>query len=177
MRLSTTRGWLMAAAVWPGLVQVLTRPIAWGLAAAVGFGLTLDLCLVGTYIYQGLWPTWLTALLWVLVVLEWLGGVAWAVWTVGWCNPDAHRDEIERAFREGLDLYLKGQWQSACERFERIVGLHPEDADALVQLGAVYGRLGRLNDARRALCRCRRVDVDGKWRWEVRQELAHLAER
>ena len=171
----TRRSWLMAAALWPGLVQILTRPIALGLGAAVVFGLTLDLCLVGAYIYQAMWPAWLVALLWVLLVLEWLGGVAWAGWTVGWCNPESHREEIDHAFRQGQDLYLKGQWAQACELFERVVQLHPEDADALVQLGTTYGRLGRLMEARRTLRRCLRADVQGKWRWEVQQELVHLS--
>ena len=172
-----SRWWLMIAAVWPGLVQILARPVWLGLLAAVAFGFTLDLCLVGACIYEGLWPGWLAALLWVLLVLQWVGGLAWAVWTVGWCNPAPHRDEIEQAFREGQNLYLQGQWTEACERFERVVDLDPEDADGWVQLGTAYGRMGRLADARRALRRCLRMDVRGKWRWEARQELAHLASR
>ena len=86
----------------------------------------------------------------------------------------AVRLDKEGVFKKGLASYLRDDLDRAEREFRRVIDIDPGDVEANLQLAMVYKSKGRPRLARRCLKRCRRLDVDGKGQWEVRQELADL---
>jgi hypothetical protein len=86
-------------------------------------------------------------------------------------------EEKEAWFKEGLRHYLRDEMPEALKAFARLTRWDRRDADAYFHLAMCYRALGRRKPARRALRRCRAVDEEEKWAWEVAQELDRLKEK
>lgn len=85
--------------------------------------------------------------------------------------------EKEDLLRRGMIAYLRGQPDLAQEAFRASLRLDGDDVEALVRMGVVAARSGAVSLARRALRRARRVDLAGKWTWEIGKELLLLREK
>ena len=168
------RFWMAALCVWPGLSQVWSGQEVLGLILAATFAVTLNLALVSRFIWTEAfapgWPTFFAA----LALCQWLASLAYTVWWIWLFHPERHRAEIDRLFREATEAYLRGQWNEARRRFERILALDDTDADALMQLGTVYVRADQPALARRAFRQCLELDGGSKWRFEIDQVLSRI---
>src|SRR5690349_14370509 len=113
------RFWIAALSLWPGLPQLWAGQEALGLVLAALFAATLNLALVGRF----LWTDWLghgwPAACFGLAAATWAAGLGYSLWWVWRCHPERHRAEIDRLFREGVEHYLLGRWDEARRRFER----------------------------------------------------------
>jgi len=143
---------------------------------AVLFAATVNLALVGRFVWTESFTPGLAGLFAAVAVCVWLASFGY---TLGWVwlrHPSGHRTEIDRLFREAADSYLQGQFQEARRRLERIVAMDESDADALMQLGTLFVRTEQPGMARRAFRRCLELEGGAKWRWEIRQSLSRLGD-
>jgi tetratricopeptide (TPR) repeat protein len=157
----------------PGTGLVLAGSIAAGVAVAVVWGLAVAGALVG--------------LLWPLLVSH---GVAWVLGAVGAglylgsqvalyrrlgrfgrFQADTGRDD---RFKAALVAYLQGRYEEADAACRALLRQDPDDVEAMLQLGSIARRRGRLADARRCFLRARYLDDVGRWDAEIGRELASM---
>jgi hypothetical protein len=160
--------------VWPGLPQIWAGQEILGLILAALFAATLDLALVSRFLWTELFAPSLTAFFAALAALSWLCGLAYTLWWIWRCHPERHRDDIDRLFREAVEHYLRGQWDDARRGFEQVLALDEADADALMQLGALFVRTDQPALARRTFRQSHELEGGAKWRWEIAQALGRL---
>jgi hypothetical protein len=140
------------------------------------FATTLNLAIVSRFVWtESFTPGWSSCFAAVACGI-WLASFGYSVWWVWRLHPEGHRGEIDGLFREAVEAYLQGRWQDSRVRFERILAIDENDADALMLLGTLFVRTDQSNLARRALRQCLEAESGGKWRWEVQQTLARLGE-
>ena len=168
------RFWLVLLSAWPGLAQVWTGQEVMGAIVAVVFALALNLAVLGTWVWTGLLPPPALTFLTALAAMTWLATLLYTAWWLWRCHPDRHRAEIDRLFREALELYLRGQWVAARDRCEAILTRNENDAEALLQLGLIHVRTGQPDLARQTLRQCLELDGGGRWKWEIQQALRRI---
>jgi len=147
-----------------------------GLGLAVGFAVSLNLALVGSFIWTESVQGVMLQGMWGLSGAIWMAAAVGTAWWLGMRHPARFAQQIDLLYREGLQEYIQGRWQEARERFERIVQTDSTDADALMQLGMIFTHTGQPVQARRAFRQCLELDREHKWRWEIRHELARLGD-
>jgi hypothetical protein len=86
-------------------------------------------------------------------------------------------EEKGRLLRAGMISYLRGELAQAEARFRECLKLDHQEVEAVLRLGVIAARSGAAGRARRWLKRARRLDLDGKWSWEIFRELQPLAAR
>lgn len=158
--------------IWPGLPQIWSGQEALGLILAGLFAATLNLAIVGRWIWTELFAPALTSFFACLAAVSWLAAMAYTLWWLWRCHPEQHRDEIDRAFRQALEHYLRGRWDDARRGFEAVLALDENDADALMHLGTLYLRTEQPALARRTYKQCLELERGGKWRWEIERALS-----
>jgi tetratricopeptide (TPR) repeat protein len=170
------RYWIAVLNVWPGLAQIWSGQEVLGLILAALFAATLNLAIVGRFLWTGLFPPAITAFFAALAVMTWTCALAYTLWWVWRCHPERFTGDIDRLYREALEHYLQGRWDDARRGFEQVLTLDETDADALMQLGALYLRTDQPALARRAFRQCLELEGGAKWRWEITQALGRLDE-
>lgn len=91
-----------------------------------------------------------------------------------WRQLQSVRESKKRLFRDALTHYLRNDL-SACRRELRtILRLDVDDADAYFHLGMCYKAMGARWRARRCFALCRAKDPDGKWAYQIREEIVDL---
>ena len=66
--------------------------------------------------------------------------------------------EKNESFQAGLQYYKKGQYSRAVSEFQNVLESYPDYVDASQCLGDSYFRMGRMDDARKAYERVRKMD-------------------
>lgn len=168
------RSWIALLSVWPGLPQIWTGQEVLGLILAALFATTLNLAVVSRFLWTELFPRGMAEFFAALAALSWICGLAYTLWWVWRCHPLRHVLDIDRVYRESLEHYLQGHWDEARKGFEQVLALDEADADALMQLGALYVRTDQPALARRTFHQCLEVEGGAKWRWEIAQALGRL---
>lgn len=168
------RYWVASLSLWPGLPQIWTGQEVLGLILAAFFALALNLAVVARFIWTEYFPLGFPSFFTALAAVTWFAGLGYTFWWLWRCHPERHRAEIDLLFREANELYLQGKWNDARRRFENILALDETDADSLMQLGSLYLRINRPDDARRSFRQCLELEGGVKWRWEIRRTLALL---
>lgn len=84
------------------------------------------------------------------------------------------RQKRVRYLRKAIMHYLRDEVGQAEEALAKILRFDPRDATALVYLGMLHRDAGRTREAKRAFERALAADQDGRWRVDVRGELAML---
>lgn len=107
-----------------------------------------------------------------------VGIAAWA-WTDIFRRTSPSRvrreeEEREHNLREGMIAYLRGDFDEAQGLFLACSEADPVDPEALFRLGVVCSRAGKAREAVTWLRRTRKYDLEGKWNWEVEQELLRI---
>jgi len=93
-------------------------------------------------------------------------------------GPGSSRsEECDQHFRQGVIHYLRGELVRARQELQRALTLNRRDIEARLHLAMVHAADGRFRRARRALKRCLALDHEGKWHWEIHQELRRLDQR
>lgn len=168
------RLWIALLGIWPGLPQIWSGQEVLGLILASLFALTLNLAIVSRFLWTELLPDGVPGFVAALAALNWLAALGYTAWWLWRCHPQRFRPDIDRLFREATELYLQGRWNDSRRRLEQVLALDETDADALMQLGALFVRTDQPALARRAFRQCLELDGGSKWRWEISQALAKL---
>jgi tetratricopeptide (TPR) repeat protein len=170
------RHWIAALSLWPGLPQIWSGQEVLGLILAALFAATLNLAIVAQFIWtEAFAPGW-AGFFGALAACSWLASLGYTLSWVWLCHPSGHRAEIDRLFREAAEFYLQGHYHEARGRFERILAMDDNDADALMQLGTLFIRTEQPSLARRSFRQCLELEGGAKWRWEIQQVLARLGD-
>jgi hypothetical protein len=164
--------------LWPGLAALWLRGRWSALATAVAFAALLNFALAGSL----LWPDQLGVVgssgVWLAVAALWLAGL--------WRNfrqlpelliPAGPPAPAEDLFPAAQAEYLKGHWFEAEALLARQLQSSPEDAECRLLLATLLRRTGRTQEAQRQLRRLAQCDAAGKWRLEIEQEAAFLAQQ
>jgi hypothetical protein len=159
----------------PGLAHILLLDrTGWGALYFVLFVLGADAALAGLYLLDEAWAG-----------DAWAGGcaVAGGAWLVSFLDMarlTLFRDfEARAALRrkltaDGVRLYAAGRHRKARVAFRDCLDLDHRDPDVLFWYGCVESALGRPKRARRALRRCRKYDVDGRWAFQAKRLEARI---
>jgi tetratricopeptide (TPR) repeat protein len=170
------RLWIALLSAWPGLPQIWSGQEVLGLLLAGLFAVTLNLAIVSRFLWTGLFPPGVPAFFAALAALSWAAALGYTLWWIWRCHPQRYRVDIDRVYREALELYLRGQWNDARRGFEQVLAYDETDADALMHLGALYVRTEQPALARRTFRQCLELEGGAKWRWEIDQALRRLGE-
>ena len=87
----------------------------------------------------------------------------------------AARPVKEDHLRAGMALAARGEARAAEKELRRVLAIDPSDVEAHLNMATLLARGGDVRRARRHLKWCRRFDIDGKWDWEVDEQLESLA--
>jgi tetratricopeptide (TPR) repeat protein len=165
---------LALLSLWPGLAQIWTGQEVLGLILAGLFAAMLNLSVLTHLVWTEAVPPGWPAFFGAAAAGTWVATLGYTAWWLWRCHPEQHRQEIDRLYRDALELYLQGRWADARRRCEQLLARDEDDADALFQLGLIHARSGQPGPARQAFRQCLDRDAAGKWRWEVEQALQML---
>ncbi len=158
----------------PGAGQALMRRNVGYLLLLLGYGGALDVVLVSKLWFPQLLPG---SLVWLTLALA---GTIWLYSTLNVFRLAyfRHRQRFvatrERIFKRALDFYIEERYNEAQREFLRAVKLDPEDTESYLYLCVVEAESGNARRAARHLARARRLDTEGKWKWELAQQLSNL---
>ncbi|MBI3465152.1 MAG: hypothetical protein HY000_19170 [Planctomycetes bacterium] len=160
--------------LWPGLPQICAGKEWQGLLLAVAAGVLLNVAVVAGWIWTEWIPPRQVSALWIAVIVAWSGAATYAVWAWRGSGGRPLACRVDEVYRSALEHYLRRDWAQTDRCLRRLLYENPLDSDVLMQLAALERRRGRPEQAGRTLRRCRRVDSQRKWHWEIAQELHQL---
>lgn len=161
-----------ATYLWPGLPQIC-RFGSWpGLGLAIGFAVLLNLALVGTILWDGLFTPGARKLIWAAVAITWIGSAVGARLRRQPTPSDPDGDDFPHA----LEQYLKGNWFEAEQILARLLDRNPRDVEARLMLATLLRHTGRGQEAARQLDCLETVEGSGRWALEIARERRGLAE-
>jgi hypothetical protein len=159
---------------WPGLPQLWRQGQWQGLAAAVGFGVLLNLLLLASFVWVELLSSgWLRAG-WLLALLVWSGAAGWSMWH-GWGIAPRQVQSADAMFRTALGEYLQGNWFEAEQILGRLLELRPRDAEGRLMLATLLRHNGRLKEALDQLARLELLSDARNWKQEIDTERQAIA--
>ncbi len=159
---------------WPGLVQLWRNGQWQGLAAAVGFGVLLNLLLLASFVWVELIsPPWLKAG-WLLAGLVWFSAAGWSMWH-GWGVAPRQVQSADAMFRAALGEYLQGNWFEAEQILGRLLELRPRDVEGRLLLATLLRHNGRLKEALDQLARLDLLSDARIWKQEIEVERQAIA--
>jgi hypothetical protein len=159
---------------WPGLAQ-LWRYGQWqGLAAAVGFGVLLNLLLMASFVWVELVaPLWLK-MGWLLAGMVWTGAAGWSIWH-GWGVTPRQVQSADAMFRTALGEYLQGNWFEAEQILGQLLELRPRDVEGRLMLATLLRHNHRLQEALDQLARVELLSDARFWKQEIEVERRMIA--
>lgn len=115
--------------------------------------------------------TWLASWSLLVMAVVWSVAMAHMLYLCFFFDEEEWRRRIDDLFAVGQEQYLRGEYSAALKTFSQGLKLNREDVDMRLYLGLTYRSLGRRHRAKRAFRRCGKLDVEGKWKWEIAEEL------
>ena len=162
--------------LWPGMPWLWLRGSLTGLVLALAFAVTLDMAVLATWIWTGLFELPLTVGIWTATAAIWVVATVSAVSTFPQPIPASRGPEADRLFVSARDSYLARDWLLAETRLRELLDLAPTDGEAQLLLGTLLRRVGRIPEARQALEKLTRSDSGIPWRRAIAGELARIDE-
>ncbi len=171
------RGAIVLSLLLPGVGHGLLGKNVTSILLLVGFGGSIDALVISRLWFETMLPG---RMLWLTIALAgtiWLYSALTIIRLGYWRHRPSLVAAKEAAFKSALDLYLQDKYNEARVGFLRALKLDPEDAEAHLYLASVETDCGRLKEARKHLSRAKRLDVEGKWAWEVSRKEGLLRAR
>lgn len=163
-------GRLFASILFPGLGHLLAGRYLKGAVLAVAFALAVDALLVGGLV----WPEPFQS------ARLGLGTLAVGIWVYGWAGMGWYLlrnsgADLERrkdyVLSEGLRSLLRRDAPAAQRAFRAVLRLDDRDLEGWLYLGRSCQLMGQWTRARCFYRAARRLDVRGKWSWELERRL------
>lgn len=173
-----TRTLLLCLSLLPGAGPILLGHGLFGSLLMVVGLVGYNFILLGFLLWHG--PEG-SAIGWTGVAIGPVASIVSLVWTAMVTSPqrrERRRSQAQRALEVASVAYLRDHLRGAWTAVRYgLVGAR-EDADLLFLAWCLARRLpGQQKKARRLLRRLRSADGDGKWSWEIEEELAHTPGR
>ena len=85
-------------------------------------------------------------------------------------NEDERDNERRnKFFRDYIIASLQGDFETARHKLDRVLEMDAEDVDALFHLYQVLKASGDTSGAKKILKKCRDLDEEEKWKWELQE--------
>lgn len=162
---------------WPGLSRLWIDGNVWGLAAAIGFSVLLNMCLVSLLIWPAWIPSGLQRLLWLLAGIGWLSGFVDSLRHVWRRASMSAEDPQLDLFLAARGEYLRGEWAKTEEYLREILSETPRDVESRLMLATLMRHQGRPDEAREHLRNLQRMEGATQWNMEIQREWHFLATR
>ena len=167
---------------WPGLPGLWYRGRWSSLALAIAFAVLLNLTVVSSFVWTGIFRD------------EAYPAVAWPVLLVIWFtsamiakrnlpdvmsltkdevfNPEdsEHEESVDTLFIEARREYLKGHWEEARSLLLRQLRHHPRDIESRLMLATLYRHTRQFDDAVTQLNQLEKYDPAISWNNEIARE-------
>ena len=163
-----------ATRMWPGLPRIWSLGSWSGLAQAVGFGLLVNLAVLGSFCWVELLPSGVLTLVWLAIGLFWLGSALLSCRLDGGGRSKPDNDGETESFSEAIEHYLRGNWYETQRVLGNLLRRNPRDMEAGLMWATVLRHTGRLNEAHEQLDRLERFDGHHKWGMEICHERERL---
>lgn len=162
---------------WPGLAQAWWRGSSTALVAAIGFGWSLSLLLLATFVWPNWFAPWLVTLCWLCMLAFWLGESIRNHWQLGKLQADAGPVVGDDRFATAQQEYLRGNWFEAETLLHAILTDTPRDPEAHLLLVGVLRHSRRWSAAFRRLEQLELLDTSSRWTFEIRRERQFISQR
>ncbi len=129
------------------------------------------------FFYTGPDRTFWTRTAGLLFVLLWCAQWIELFWRTRPVRVRAERDLRDECLKSGMFAYVRGDLPHAAEKFAACLRLDRLDVEAQLRLGVVLSYFAPPHQARRALRRAAKLDVEGKWSWEIDRALERVRGR
>jgi hypothetical protein len=156
--------------LWPGLPWLWLRGSRAGLLVAVAFAIVLDTAIVSSWVWTELVEVEVAAGLWASAGAIWLLGTLSAVSAFPPPLVLTQDAATEKMFVEARDAYLARDWLSAETKLLALLTLRPVDGEAQLLLASLLRRVGRTQEAKKALAKLVRSDTGLRWQSAVLRE-------
>lgn len=157
-----------ALCLWPGLAQLWQGSLG-GLLAAIGFGLLVDLVVLGSLV----WNEWAPPgqILLAALVATGMGLASAAIDVRQTLTTKELNDETQQdLFPLATGEYLRGNWFEAERLCQQMLKLNPADLEARLLLATTCRRAKRQHEARRELEELSLLAGSEKWKQEIESE-------
>lgn len=156
--------------LWPGLPWLWLRGSRAGLLVAVAFAIVLDTAIVSSWVWTELVEVEVAAGLWASAGAIWLLGTLSAVSAFPPPLVLTQDAATEKMFVEARDAYLARDWLAAETKLLALLTLRPVDGEAQLLLASLLRRVGRTQEAKKALAKLVRSDTGLRWQSAVLRE-------
>lgn len=160
--------------LWPGLPWLWLRGSLLGLVVALGFGVTLDIAVLTTWIWSDLIDLPARLALWVAAAVIWGLATASAVSTFPPPLAAGRDAESDALYVKARNAYLAHDWLTAEATLRSLLQRDATDGEAQLLLGTLLRRVGRLDEARAALDQLARADAGLIWQSAIARERARI---
>ncbi|NDC63104.1 MAG: tetratricopeptide repeat protein, partial [Planctomycetia bacterium] len=161
--------------LWPGMPWLWLRGSLAGLVLALAFGLAIDVAVLTTWVWTELVDVRISLALWASTAAVWLIATGSALSAFPPPLRTGRDEATDALFVKARDAYLARDWLAAETRLRTLLELSPTDGEAQLLLGTLLRRVGRLEEARRALQTLSRSDSGASWSTTIAREIARIA--
>jgi len=162
---------------WPGLPGLWSRGRWSSLVLAIVFSILLNLAIISTFIWTGIFADeTFTAIAWPVVIAIWAG----AAWVAFHNMPDVMAvksrtdqtvlDSSDALFVDARGEYLKGNWEAAERLLLKQLSQTPRDIESRLLLATLYRHTRKFDNAWRHLETLEMFDEAETWNSEILRE-------
>jgi len=157
---------------WPGLAGLWQRGHWPSLVLAVAFSLVLNLALVSTFVWPGIFNSVLIWVIWPIVLTVWLvfGCISWRHSQAEPVGVEVSDEFDATLFIQAQTEYLKGEYRQAELLLRKQLKAYPRDAEARLLLASLYRRTSRAENAAEQLKSLQKLDERVSWEFEIQRE-------
>ena len=167
---------------WPGLPGLWYRGRWSSLFLAVTFGILLNLTIIASFIWTGVFQDdAFPVIAWPVLLLTWFGSAMIAkrnlpdVMSLTKEDPILVADEeseaiVDALFIEARREYLKGHWNEAQSLLQRQLKHYPRDIEARLMLATLFRHTRQFDDAVIQLNQVEKFDPAINWKNEIARE-------
>ena len=167
---------------WPGLPGLWYRGRWSSLLLAIMFAILLNLTIVASFIWTGVFQDdAFPAIAWPVLLITWFGSAVIArrnlpdVMSLTKEDPVLAADEeseaaVDALFIEARREYLKGHWNEAQSLLQRQLNHYPRDIESRLMLATLFRHTRQFDDAVVQLNQVEKFDPAINWKNEIARE-------
>jgi hypothetical protein len=153
----------------PGLGHFFLGHWVEGFILSFLYAMALDGFLVSIFVRPGRFVAALPITLLIVLAAIWITAQVLFVLKVR-SEEEIDLERRDRLFKNYIIAYLKNDLDEARHLLNRILDMDNEDVDALFHLSQLLKLTGDKGGAGKLAKRCRDLDEDAKWKWELQEE-------
>jgi hypothetical protein len=154
--------------VLPGMGHFYLGHWIEGFALSFVYSIALQGFLRGIFVAPGRLAAPLPLTCLIILAAVWIAAQALFILKVR-SEEDVDFERRDRLFKNYITAYLKHDLEESRHLLNRILDMNNEDIDALFHLYQLLKTTGDESGAARVVKKCRDLDEEGKWKWELEE--------